>query len=361
MRRSIPLKHKIGATALTMVLVLALVHIYSNVLGGSVGSRPMHIDVALEETGGLFEGSGVSYRGVRVGSVKDISLSGDHVTADVSLDPGVQVPSDMVAAVRTLSPAGEQFLDLQPRRDGAPYLAGGDRIAATQTSTPTSVAETLTAVDRLNSQIDDENLRTVLGELNTAFSDPDDLGRVIASASELVETIDSVWPETVRTMQNSRTVLRTGIDNREEFRRFATSARSLTAWLKDYDPTFRKTIDVAPSQLKELKALADDLVASLPPLLREFTDFTDVIARRDPHVRELLVQFPLGWARLTDAFANGRLQTNMLISDGEVCSYGVEETNPRDTSRPPLERDRSCPESFDGQQRGSTHAPGPTP
>ena len=361
-RRPIPMKHKVGATAMTMVLVLTLVHLYSNVLGGSVGSRPMHVDVALEQTGGLFEGSGVAYRGVRVGSVSDISLAGTGVTADISLNPGSRVPADTAAVVRSLSPAGEQFLDLQPSRDGAPYLADGDRIAATDTSIPTSVAETLAAADRLMSQVDPDNLRIVVDELNIALSDPDDLGRVITSGSELLTTFDQAWPETLRTMQNGRTVLRTGVDTADDFQRFATSARSLTAWLKDYDPTLRSTIDATPEQLDELQALADDMVASLPALLRDFAALTEIFARHDPHVREMLIQFPLGLDGLVGAFAGGRMQTNMLVASGNVCSYGVEDTNPQlnETEREPLDPDRSCPASFEGQQRGTAHAPGPT-
>ena len=359
MRRALPLKHKLAAAALAAVLVLTVVHIYKNVLGGSVGARPMHVAVALEETGGLFVGSGVTYRGVRVGSVKDIGLDGDNVEVDVSLNPGSRVPSDTAAVVRTLSPAGEQFLDLQPRRTAGPYLADGDRIAATDTSTPTSVADTLMSVDGLMQQVDDEDLRTVLRELSIALADPDDFTRVVDSSSELIETLDTAWPETLRTMQNGRTVLRTGVDTSDDFRSFAGSARSLAAWLKDYDPTLRRTITATPAQLKELQALTDDMVASLPALLREFADFTEIFASRDPHVRELLIQFPVGLAELADAFTGGRMQTNMLISVGEVCSYGVEEGNPQDTTRKPLEPDRSCPDTFGGQQRGSAHVPKP--
>ena len=77
---------------------------------------------------------------------------------------------------------------------------------------------------------------------------------------------------------------------------------------------------------------------ALPPLLRDFAGLTDIFARRDPHVRELLIQFPLGLDGLVGAFAGGRMQTNMLISDGEVCSYGVEDSNPQLTDRSPAAR-----------------------
>ena len=224
------------------------------------------------------------------------------------------------------------------------------------------MAETLAAVDSLMGQVDPDNLRTVVDELHVALSDPDDLGRVITSGSELLETFDQAWPETLRTMRNGRTVLRTGVDTADDFERFAMSARSLTAWLKDYDPTLRTTFDATPEQLDELQALADDMVESLPALLRDFAALTGIFARHDPHLREMLIQFPLGLDGLVGAFTGGRMQTNMLIATGNVCSYGVEDTNPQlnETEREPLEPDRSCSASFEGQQRGTAHAPGPT-
>jgi phospholipid/cholesterol/gamma-HCH transport system substrate-binding protein len=104
------------------------------------------------------------------------------------------------------------------------------------------------------------------------------------------------------------------------------------------------------------------MVQSLPDLLREFADFTDIFARRDPHVRELLIQFPIGLAKLADAFTGGRMQTNLLLAVGDVCSYGVHDTNPQldRSARQPTDPDRSCPASFVGQQRGSAHVPPPT-
>jgi hypothetical protein len=53
------------------------------------------------------------------------------------------------------------------------------------------------------------------------------------------------------------------------------------------------------------------------------------------------------------------MQTNMLVALGDVCSYGVEDSNPQETDRQPLDPDRSCPPGFEGQQRGSSHVPKP--
>ncbi len=360
MRRALPLKHVVGAVGLAMVLVLTLVYLYSSVLGGSVGSRPVHVTVAMSETGGLFEGSGVAYRGVRIGKVERVDLAGDHVEASIRIDPGARVPADAAAVVRTLSPAGEQFLDLQPKRGRGPWLSEGDTITEARTSTPATVADTLRAVDRLMSQVDEKDLRTVLRELDLAFSDPEDLRSVVSSSSNLVATLDQTWPATLRTLQQGRTVLRTGVDTADDFRSFATSARSLTAWLKGYDGTLRGNLDVAPRQLDELQRLTADVVESVPALLRNLTGLTDILASRDPHLRELLIQFPKALQRLVDVFSNGRLSSNMIVDPGTSCSYGDFEDNPRDPVRRPVDPDRSCPPSYDGLQRGAAHAPGPT-
>ena len=165
MRRQVPLKHVLSAFALLGMLLLTVVYLYGSILGESVTKRPIHVTVAMSQTGGLFEGSGVSYRGVRVGKVDSIRLEGTGVSARISIDPGTRIPADSAAAVRTLSPAGEQFLDFQPSSAGGPYLRTGSNVAESRTTTPASVASTLSAVDRLMSEVDDKDLTTVLDEL----------------------------------------------------------------------------------------------------------------------------------------------------------------------------------------------------
>jgi phospholipid/cholesterol/gamma-HCH transport system substrate-binding protein len=211
MTRAIHPTHHRSSAAIVAVLVLSIVYIYSSVLGGSVLSKPRRVTVDLAETGGLYAGSGVSYRGVRVGSVSDVALTGDHVVATVRLNADAAVPSDAAAVVRRLSPAGEQYLDLQPQRAGGPFLADGAHIRAAQTDVPASVAETLIGIDDLMTQVDDKALHTILTELHAAFARPDDLGRVLSSSLDIVRTLDSVWPEMLRGLGTSRGGLGTGV------------------------------------------------------------------------------------------------------------------------------------------------------
>lgn len=354
-----PMRYRTSAFALVAVLVLVSMHLYTSVLGGTVGQRQDRVEVELATTGGLFEGSGVTYRGVRIGKVDTVAVRGAGAVATLSLDPGAQVPSSTKAVVRSLSPAGEQFLDLQPEQHRGPWLDDGDRITASATTTPTTVAQTLSAVDDLMSDVDTTALRTTLSELQVAFENPDDLRRLVDSGSRIVETLDRRWPETARLLLNGRTVLRTGVDKEDEFREFARSAESFSAWLADYDPTLRSNIEELPARVEDLRELTSLVALKLPRVLDEMIVFADMTIPREQHLRELLRVFPTGFDRFAEAVKGGRLQTNMLVSPGQVCSYGVADPSPKDGDRRPIDPDRSCPTSFDGQGRGSSNAPLP--
>ena len=361
MRRQVPLKHLVSALGLLAVLVFTIAFLYGNILGESVTKRPIHVTVSMSETGGLFEGSSVAYRGVRVGKVDSIRLDGSGVSARVSIDPGTHIHADSHAAVRTLSPAGEQFLDFQPSTAAGPYLHSGSTVAASRTKTPASVASTLSAVDRLMSEVDAKDLTTVLDELHAALASPDDLGRIVTSGSKVLRTLDADWPTTLHLAQNGETVLTTTNEKADDFRTFAASAKDLAASLKAYDPKLRTIFDETPAQIEQLRLFTSVLSLKLPVVLHGFDAITGILADRDPHLRELLKTFPTGLGALAGAVKNGRIQTEMLVSPGDVCSYGVtDEESPKSDQRNPVVRGRACSAAFNGGQRSSQHVPGAT-
>jgi hypothetical protein len=84
---------------------------------------------------------------------------------------------------------------------------------------------------------------------------------------------------------------------------------------------------------------------------------TDILADRDPHLRALLEAFPTGLKRLADTIKDGRLQTEMLVSPGEVCSYGADERSAKEPGRRPVQPGHRCTTEFDGGRRSSSHVP----
>ena len=110
------------------------------------------------ESGGIFENAEVTYRGVAVGRVDRLRLADDGVHVDLRLERRVTVPRDTDAVVENRSAVGEQYVDLQPRHQGGPFLADGDRIASDRTRTPLHVETLLLNLDRLVNSVDRRDL-----------------------------------------------------------------------------------------------------------------------------------------------------------------------------------------------------------
>ena len=53
------------------------------------------VTVELPEAGGLYARSNVSYRGTEVGQVKSVRLTDAGVEAEMELDSGIDIPSDL--------------------------------------------------------------------------------------------------------------------------------------------------------------------------------------------------------------------------------------------------------------------------
>lgn len=361
MRRKIPRKHLISAAALVVVTIASIAYIYSGVLQLSLTRQPKTLTIELDKTGGLFERSGVTYRGVRVGTVKSIRLNADgvQVTADVSATR--KIPADSKFVVRSLSPAGEQFLDIQPQKSGPPYLSDGAHVDKAQTSTPTSVAKTIESVNRLVGQVDEKDLATILKELSIAFQNPQDLSGLLLNAQSLLTTIDDVWPETLSTLENGKVVLQTGVDKKDQFEQFASNSKGLAAFLRSYDPKARKILDETPSEVAELRTLVSEMALRLPVFLGSGLELNTIVTDRDQQLRALLKDFEPGFGTLADILQGGRFRVNMWVTPGSVCDYGNSTKGlPRGTIRYPVNTSAKCSGSFDGLQRGAAHVPPPT-
>lgn len=97
-------------------------------------------------SGGIFSGAEVTYRGVPVGRVGAMRLTGDGVSVALEIDDEApRIPADTVAVVANRSAVGEQYVDLQPRRDGGPYLLDGASIPRERTRVPLPTTDLVSA------------------------------------------------------------------------------------------------------------------------------------------------------------------------------------------------------------------------
>lgn len=350
----------LSAAGVVAVFVVAVAYIFAEVLDQPLTSRPLTIDVELEQTGGLFEGSAVTYRGIKIGKVSEIVPSENGVTATVRIATGTEIPDDAAVRVRSLSPVGEQYLDFQPEDSKGPYLESGDTIGAESTDIPESLSSTVVAVNDVLTQIDDKKLRIVLRELSSGLAGTgDDLGRILDQGNQILATLDGVWPETDRVITNGATVLDIGNDNADSLRLLGTRAKEFAAFLADYDGEFRDVLDRAPKQIEQLEALIRDAAKVLPDFLSVGVSFTDIVRSYEPHLRELLQEYAPGLGVLPTAIVNGEVKLDIIGHRTRRCDYGASHQEPYDPTERAFQQDGRCSASFATLQRGAAHAPGP--
>ncbi len=348
----------IGAVILAGVFFLCVALILGWILKAPIGRERPEITVSMPRTGGLFEGSAATYRGVEVGRVTKIELSkkGEGIDVTVRLDPGTDVPRDSEAKVRSLSPVGEQYVDFRPKTSGGPYLADGDRVSATAEDLPVSIAKMVSGLQAALRQVDPDKVRTVLHEVNVAFAgSADDLHELVANTEDLLETIDTNLPTMERVLRNGRTTLQIFVDNRATLIDFAAAAARIGTWYVDWDPRVRTLLTQVPGDLKYFNTLVDDVDRRLPAFLTEVNGLGLLLATHAPGLQATLQTVPYGIGRFASVMRGGYMNVTANFNGQKVCDYGT-------TRRNPTHVDRGSP-NLSGQcgpgapWRGANHAP----
>ncbi|MEU3464195.1 MlaD family protein [Streptomyces sp. NPDC006733] len=277
------------------VLVLGFIGARYADLGHYFGMRGYYVvKVQLPQTGGLFTHSNVTYRGVSVGRVGPITLTDDGVEAELRIDDSAPpIPSRLQAVVANLSAVGEQYIDLRPTADGAPYLADGARVPVADTRTPAPVTNLLTSVDTLASSVPLKSLQTVVDEFGKAFQGQgDNLQSLVDNSTDFIQAADKNEPATTKLMIDGATVLGTQAQEGDAIRSFATSAKDLAASLSGSDTDLRRLITAAPEAATQVSGLLRDLNPSLSVLLANLLTTSDVAVTRQHGIEELLVRLP---------------------------------------------------------------------
>ena len=343
-----------------LVLVVAVAYLFGGVLDRPVTGRSPSITVQMPAPGGLFEGSAVTYRGVKVGRVTSIELTEDGtVRAVARLDDPGGIPADSRVRVRSLSPVGEQYLDFQPRSDPGPFLRDGDVVQASVRDLPTSLGATVVAVSDLLDQVDDRALGRVLREVSTGVAGTgQELGRLIDQTDLLLAELDRALPTAESLLRDAGPAASLVVDQRSDLLQLGRSARRAAAFLKSYDPRLRELLAGAPERLEQIDGLVDQARAVLPAFLMAGVDLGRVLERYDPHLRQLLREYAPGLGTVGEVVGES-LRVDLVVDQSTRCRYDTERRAPRDIAPRGLQAGGRCPESAPGLQRGAAHAPPP--
>ncbi|WP_007024629.1 MCE family protein, partial [Saccharomonospora iraqiensis] len=298
-----------------------------------VTGRGYSVHVELASSGGIFEGAEVAYRGVTVGQVRSLDLDGDGLTVELDIsDDAPPIPDDTDAVVANRSAVGEQYVDLRPRRDGAPYLEPGAVIPRERTDTPVMPHDLLAGAHDLLSSVDPKSVRTVVDEAHEAFRGVGpDLQRLLDATGSFTAAARENLPETRQLLADGRVVLRTQREQGDELLRIADGFSEIAGALKEADPDLRTVVDRAPGLSREVDEFLAETGTSTGVLLANLLTTTRITAARTDAVEQLLVALPMASAFSKSVSSNGEGHLGLVLNffDPPSCTKGYETTPKR--------------------------------
>ncbi|MER5447015.1 MlaD family protein [Streptomyces sp. NPDC002764] len=320
------------------------------------------------DSGGIFPGAEVTYRGVPVGRVGSLGLTGDDgvsVALDIK-DGAPRIPADTLAVVANRSAVGEQYVDLQPRTSHGPYLLDGSAIPRGSTRVPLPTTDLVLSLDRLVNSVGKDDLRVTVDELGKAFNGTGpDLSRLVDSGNALVESASDSLPQTISLIEDSRKVLKTQADQGSSIKSFAHDLALLTEQLKSSDGDLRKLIGNAAPAAQEVNSLLKSTGPQLSVLLANLISGGQVTLAHLPGVEQALVTFPaLVSGSYTVVPGDGTFHFGLVVNadDPAPCTqgYGTTRRDPSDTGTRAANTDARCtaPRGSKTSVRGAQNAPG---
>ncbi len=328
------------------------------------------VNAHFAQSGGIFAGAEVTYRGVGVGQVSTMKLTDEGVDVLLSIEKDYdQIPKDSLALVGNKSAVGEQYVELQPQADDGPYLEDGSEIDTPETAVPVSTTEILTNLDAFVRSVPQADLRTVVAETGAAFKDSGpSISQIIDTQSSFIETAQANFETTKALIRDSRVVLQTQADKGSALRSFTKDLSLFSGTVADNDKYLRSLIENGSATAVELRTFLEQNRVDLGELINNLVTTNEVTVKHLKGIRQVLVIYPYVVAGGFTVLAKNR-QGNydsrfglILTEEPTVCEKGY---GPADTRSPQNRGDRPMKTNVGCADPTTTHraaekAPGRT-
>jgi phospholipid/cholesterol/gamma-HCH transport system substrate-binding protein len=262
----VTIKQKLFVNLIAVVLlaVVMVSWVVIRVVGGGPLENPFTVTAEFASSGGVFTDQEVTYRGFRIGSVGDLTLSDDGVHVPLQIDPEWEdkIPADVTARILSKSAVGEQYVDLAPRSEGGATLVDGSVIPRSRTKLPVDFQALLDTLDRVLGDIPPETAHRVLHTLGKGLRGRgEDIASILKSLNTLSGAFASVAPQQQRLLSNATKAGSAFLATKDEF----------SAAIKAADKVFAGIGD-EPGELKALFASNDRFAREASALLKRKGD-----------------------------------------------------------------------------------------
>jgi phospholipid/cholesterol/gamma-HCH transport system substrate-binding protein len=307
------------------------------------------------DSGGIFAGGEVTYRGVGIGTVDKLVLTEDGV--DVYLDiqnEWDEIPTDSKALVGNRSAVGEQYVELQPQSDDGPFLEDDSEIPREMTEIPIQTDELLTNLSDTVSSVNRNALRTTVNALGEAFAGTgDDLQTILDAGSSFIMEADRNFEITQQLINDGNIVLNGQLASESSLRTFADQLSKFSGTLVDADPDLRKVIDDGSFAANQLRGFIEDNRIELGSLINNLITTGEVVVKNLPGIEQVLVLYPYvveaGFTVVSKSKDTGLYDAHfgLILTTNEACLQGydpAERRSPQDRGDLPMDEDAQCTE-----------------
>ncbi|MCX2932925.1 MlaD family protein [Mycobacterium sp. CVI_P3] len=262
-------------------------------VGTLLGIGRMTVTLELPRTGGLYQFSNVTYRGVQLGKVTEVRPTRTGAVATLSLATNPKVPADLEARVQSVSAVGEQYVDLVPHTDSGPYLQDGSVIPVNKATVPQAIGPMLDQVNTLLKSIPKDRVGALLDNAYKGLNGTgDDLATLTDSASRLAADFSGTADQARTLLDDSRPLLDGQLASVDAIRTWAHSLAGITDQLNTNDPQWRGILANGPGAADEASALLNQVKPTLPVLLASLTTVGQVAVTYHAGIEQLLVLLP---------------------------------------------------------------------
>ncbi|MDG3016104.1 MCE family protein [Speluncibacter jeojiensis] len=321
-------KVKIAILGLLALVAIGFVGVRYVRLDHMLGLDQYIVKVELPDSGGIFPNAEVTYRGIPVGRVGDLSLTPTGLQVQLVLnDGGPKIPASAHAVVADRSAIGEQFVDLQPSTDKGPYLTDGSVIAQNKTATPVPVEDLFSNVTALVKSVPVDSLHTAFTELGTAFDGQgQNLQSLVDSVDDLSQAGFDNLPQSSALIADARPVLKTQTQQSSPIEQFSKSLRDITAQLKSSDPDLRRLIDNGMPASDQVGDLVNTSGNDITDLLGNTRTISGVVAERSYAFRGFMAMLPALAAVAPSVTQGNTIRLGLVLETNNpvACTRGYE-------------------------------------
>ena len=359
---------KIRLVAFLVLSAVGIVYAASSYLGfvDTLLGKGYQLQATLPESGGLYEGGEVTYRGVNIGEIKSMAVDGNGVRMTLAIaSDATNIPKDAPMHVYNESAVGEQYLDFEPPNDEGPYFAPGDVARGGPRSMPVTEEALLLDLDEFVFSVNRNNLRTVIAELGNLFRGTGrPLQDLIDNGNKFVDEARENEAPTIALIENGVTVLRTQDAQGGNIRSLAQDLADVTGTIADSDADLRATIEGGSGAAAQMDSLLNGIEPTLPVMLSNMVTVNQVVATRLPALEQTLVTFPrIISSGFSGTPGDGYGHVNLQFDDSPpACRKGY---LPPNRWRPghvvtdsPIYLKAHCASGAPFNMRGSKYAPG---